>query len=423
MTLPGRPVPDPRRDARRVAQRDPLGVPAAGEAVPPRRGRRPRAAPVPRDPGGLRAARRRRGAAAPGDRRRGIGGTARLGGLARRSRAGPGVARGVAGASRRRRRRPVAPRAPGGARAGGGHRPAGRRRRAEGVAAARAAHAPRLRARRRRARRPTTRPPRRRSTPSGRAAPGTARRRRRTGRSTRASTPTRASTGPSTWRVPAARPQQDRRTRRRPDGRPAPASAPRAGEPAAGADAELGLQRQRVDDHGRRRRAGGRTAWAYEEADAAGRAARRGAAARRGLGRRHRRSDAAAEPLPDLEAVARRAAPAEPARARAPAGPPLAAARRPDRAGRRSGTGSARCSRRRPAAPSSPPTCPEPLPLLSLAVQPLVIAALFAVPPAAAVGAFATLVALAVARAGRDRAVGEPRPERRASGPRSSASP
>ena len=41
--------------------------------------------------------------------------------------------------------------------------------------------------------------------------------------------------------------------------------------------------------------------------------------------------------------------------------------------------------------------CPEPLPLLSLAVQPLVIAGLFAVPPAAAVGAFATIVAFAVA--------------------------
>ena len=42
-------------------------------------------------------------------------------------------------------------------------------------------------------------------------------------------------------------------------------------------------------------------------------------------------------------------------------------------------------------------SCPEPLPLLSLAVQPLVIAALFALPPAAAVGAFATIVSFAVA--------------------------
>ncbi len=42
-------------------------------------------------------------------------------------------------------------------------------------------------------------------------------------------------------------------------------------------------------------------------------------------------------------------------------------------------------------------SCPEPMPLLSLAVQPLVIAGLFAVPPAAAVGAFATIVAFAVA--------------------------
>ena len=54
----------------RVAQRDPVGVPPAREAVPPRHGRRARAAAVPRDPGGLRAARRRRGPAASRGRRR-----------------------------------------------------------------------------------------------------------------------------------------------------------------------------------------------------------------------------------------------------------------------------------------------------------------------------------------------------------------
>ncbi len=62
--VPGRPVPHPRDHVRGVAQRDPVGLSPAREAVPPRRGRRARAAPVPRHPGGLRAARRRRGPAA-----------------------------------------------------------------------------------------------------------------------------------------------------------------------------------------------------------------------------------------------------------------------------------------------------------------------------------------------------------------------
>ena len=42
-------------------------------------------------------------------------------------------------------------------------------------------------------------------------------------------------------------------------------------------------------------------------------------------------------------------------------------------------------------------SCPEPVPVVTLAVQPLVIAGLFAVAPAAAVAAFAAIVALAVA--------------------------
>ena len=101
MDLPGRPVPDPRHRAGRVAQRDPVGVPAAREAVPPRRGRRARAAAVPRDPGGVRAARRRRGPAAtapaaPARR------PPRVRGVAGRCDAGPGVARGLAGAPGRR---------------------------------------------------------------------------------------------------------------------------------------------------------------------------------------------------------------------------------------------------------------------------------------------------------------------------------
>jgi hypothetical protein len=42
-------------------------------------------------------------------------------------------------------------------------------------------------------------------------------------------------------------------------------------------------------------------------------------------------------------------------------------------------------------------SCPEPVPVITLAVQPLVVAGLFVVAPAAAVAAFATIVALAVA--------------------------
>jgi hypothetical protein len=42
-------------------------------------------------------------------------------------------------------------------------------------------------------------------------------------------------------------------------------------------------------------------------------------------------------------------------------------------------------------------SCPEPVPVITLAVQPLVVAGLFALAPAAAVAAFASIVALAVA--------------------------
>jgi hypothetical protein len=42
-------------------------------------------------------------------------------------------------------------------------------------------------------------------------------------------------------------------------------------------------------------------------------------------------------------------------------------------------------------------SCPDPVPVITLVVQPLVVAALFAVAPAAAVAAFAGIVALAVA--------------------------
>ena len=134
--------------------------------------------------------------------------------------------------------------------------------------------------------------------------------------------------------------------------------------------------------------------WAYEEAPDAPGARPRDRADRAEEDRTT--ATAAAEPLPDLEAVARRAAPWN----------LLALARRPDRRWRLLvallawppvgyGVGTLLATTTGCAQFSA--ACPEPLPLLSLAVQPLLIAALFAVPPAAAVGAFATLVALAVA--------------------------
>jgi hypothetical protein len=101
-------------------------------------------------------------------------------------------------------------------------------------------------------------------------------------------------------------------------------------------------------------------------------------------------------PLPDLETLARRAAPRR----------LLALARRPDRRWRlllalagwppigyavgallSAATGCATFSA----------ACPEPLPLLPLAAQPFVVAALFLLPPAAAAAAFAAAVALAFA--------------------------
>ena len=132
--------------------------------------------------------------------------------------------------------------------------------------------------------------------------------------------------------------------------------------------------------------------WAYEEAadDAPPRRTRR---------RSRTTTDdvgAEVEPLPDLEAVARRAAPAN----------LLALARRPGWRWRLAialiawppvgyGVGTLLATVTGCAQFSA--SCPEPLPLLSLAVQPLVVAALFALPPAAAVGAFATIVSFAVA--------------------------
>jgi hypothetical protein len=132
--------------------------------------------------------------------------------------------------------------------------------------------------------------------------------------------------------------------------------------------------------------------WAYEEAadDAPRRRTRRWS--------RPTTDDAGAEvePLPDLEAVARRAAPAN----------LLALARRPGWRWRLAialiawppvGYGIGTLLATVTGCAQFSASCPEPLPLLSLAVQPLVIAALFALPPAAAAGAFATIVSFAVA--------------------------
>ncbi len=132
--------------------------------------------------------------------------------------------------------------------------------------------------------------------------------------------------------------------------------------------------------------------WAYEEAadDAPPRRTwRRSRATTVDVG-------ADVEPLPDLEAVARRAAPAN----------LLDLARRPGWRWRLIvaliawppvGYGVGTLLSTVTGCAQFSASCPEPLPLLSLAVQPLVIAALFALPPAAAVGAFATIVSFAVA--------------------------
>ncbi len=154
--------------------------------------------------------------------------------------------------------------------------------------------------------------------------------------------------------------------------------------------------------------------WSYaaeDEADAvAGTSARRrtratgfadDARAGRAGDRRHRHdawqaTASDAEPLPDLEAVARRAAPLN----------LLALALRPDRRWRLVlalvgwppiGYAVGMLLSTVTGCASYAATCPEPAPLLGMAVQPLVVAALFALPPAAAVAAFGSIVGLAVA--------------------------
>ena len=172
--------------------------------------------------------------------------------------------------------------------------------------------------------------------------------------------------------------------------------------------ARLGLERLRVDDHRRRGRRlgdarlglrGGAPTTPRRDGPGGGRAPRPTTSARE------------VEPLPDLEAVARRAAPAN----------LLALARRPGWRWRLAialiawppvgyGVGTLLATVTGCAQFSA--SCPEPLPLLSLAVQPLVVAALFALPPAAAVGAFATIVVVRRRRARGGGAVGGPGSER-----------
>ncbi len=134
--------------------------------------------------------------------------------------------------------------------------------------------------------------------------------------------------------------------------------------------------------------------WAYEEADAT--AAPEPDAPRRARWSPDDGIAGEAEPLPDLEAVARRAS----------ARNLLALARRPGWRWRlvialiawpAVGYGVGTLISMMTGCAQFAATCAEPLPLLPLAVQPLIVGALFAVPPAAAVGASAALVALAVA--------------------------
>ena len=242
-----------------------------------------------------------RGPAAASDRRRGLGAPG-VRGMARRSSEGARVAGGLAGAPRGRhddRRPSTRPDDP---------PPTGARRRRR----PREKHTRRGSRKATPGRRPTTRRRRPRSIPRGRAGPGTAPPRRPTGRSTRASTPTRASTAPSTWRAPVAPPS--RRRDPRAAHRPTPRQPPTPARPAGGSAA--GRRRPTATGAGaptagptRRRRTRPRL----------GRGVAR--AAPTPVGRAPTVPPRAAEPLPDLEAVARRAAPWN----------LLALARRPDR--------------------------------------------------------------------------------------------
>jgi curved DNA-binding protein CbpA len=140
----------------------------------------------------------------------------------------------------------------------------------------------------------------------------------------------------------------------------------------------------------------GTRAWTYDPGAPGGASWSAGTTADRGT--RSLRLDAAGEasPLPDLEALARRAAPRN----------LLALARRPDPRWRvlvaliawpPIGSALATLLGSLTGCATYSTACSEPMPQLPLVVQPFVIAALVLVPAAAAVGAFASLIALAVA--------------------------
>ena len=420
-----------------------LRVPAAREEVPPGRGRRARPAAVPRDPGGLRACwstaragcgrrrgRARRPAPTPADpwradpararasrdawraRRSGSGGTAghRASGAGARAEAGGRRRAGAGGARRRDRhdRRGRRDRARPGDRPGGTGEHHHRRGPAQGHPGLHD-----LRRGRRDAARPGV----------GRRRLVRPDRRARTGRSTRASTPIPASTGPSTWPGRAARPpgrQAGRRAgeaRGRPGGRCRRPAATRR-RPARRRRSRAGGARVRelgVDRRGARRRptaamrSGGPAPGRFEASDggAAWTRGPRGPTARRGRARRRSAAPAAGTrppargrraPLPDLESLVRRAFPEH----------LLALALRPDRRWRLLlalagwppigwALGDAALARPR-AAPELlggvPGARPGPAARCSSRSS---SPACSSSPPAAAVAAFAALAALAVA--------------------------
>ena len=328
-------------------ERDQVRLPAARQAVPPRRGRRTRPAPVPRDPGGVRAARRRRGtapAAGPDAEGRARRGQPAAGVVARGPQPGTGVARCVARQAVGERRDVDVERIRG--------RPvdARRRRRSEG---------PRLRGRRHLGRRglhvdpirprdpsrahpprassaprdpglheATTRRPSCRSIPSGTAGRGTAQLRHvLDDQPARVRRPPQARPG-----VPRPGPQG--RPRRAPrGGEPLPTTEPRTSPTSPSTRPGVELERIRRGDGpapARPRPAGERTGGPAAGATTTSRRSTRPASAS-GTGRtqaRPRASTDGAEPLPDLESMRAPVRAAAPARARARRGPPLAAGAR-----------------------------------------------------------------------------------------------
>ena len=284
MTFQGDPYRTLGIVAGRVAQRDPLGVPAAREAVPPGRGGRACAAAVPRDPGRLRAAGRsaRDGSGRSAARARR---PARGAILARRRVAGRGRRARPGGPVGRARRRPAGSPGPAGtaSEASGRRRRRGRTGGRGGARGRAAAHGAAPARRERHARRAS-----RKATPGSttydeadgdpvRARVG----RRRVVRPSSgtywtinpASTRTPASTGPSTWPAPGARSAGSRRRRR--TAGPATAPPDELGT-AAGADAP-----SRSPARGRGRGSGQTTtggdtadwaarAWTYDTHEAGG---------------------------------------------------------------------------------------------------------------------------------------------------------